>query len=188
MGQLAFDRHRDWQQTVTERFDLIVAGGGIYGACLALEGARRGLRVLLFERHDFGCETSANSLRILHGGLRYLQRGDLIRFFESARERNWFFHQFPDLVAPLPCLMPIYNQGARRTSVVQAGLWVDAVLSRWATSGECAAPLTCPRGRLLDVSQVIARCPDLTRRSLRGGALWWGWPDAVAIPAADRDP
>lgn len=71
-------------------YDLIVVGGGIYGSMLLLESARRGLRGLLIEKKDFGSGTSFNSLRIIHGGMRYLQAFDLTRFFESVRERRWY--------------------------------------------------------------------------------------------------
>src|SRR5690606_28063200 len=67
-------------------YDLIVVGGGIYGITLVLEAARRGLRPLLVERDDFASAASLNGLRILHGGLRYLQSMDLPRFFESVEQ------------------------------------------------------------------------------------------------------
>jgi glycine/D-amino acid oxidase-like deaminating enzyme len=69
------------------RHDLLVIGGGILGPCLAWDAALRGLKVALVERGELGGATSANSLRIIHGGLRYLVRGDLRRMRESIRER-----------------------------------------------------------------------------------------------------
>jgi glycerol-3-phosphate dehydrogenase len=90
-------------------YDLIIVGGGIYGAMLALESVFRGLKPLLLEKSDFGAATSFNSLRIVHGGLRYLQTLDLPRHFESVRERRWFLRNFPDHVRPLPCLMPLFQ-------------------------------------------------------------------------------
>ena len=68
---------RDCPGAADEQYDLVVIGGGIHGAMALLEAARRGLRALLVERGDFGCGTSQHSLRILHGGLRYLQSADL---------------------------------------------------------------------------------------------------------------
>ena len=87
-------------------YDLVVVGGGIHGVALAFEASRRGYRAVLLERADFGGGTSWSSLRIVHGGLRYLQSLDLRRFRESAAEQRWFLRHFPDLVRPLPCLMP----------------------------------------------------------------------------------
>ena len=79
---------RDPSAAATEAHDLIIVGGGIYGAMTALEAARRRLRPLLLERNDYGGATSWNSHRIVHGGLRYLQRFDLGRFRTSVRERS----------------------------------------------------------------------------------------------------
>ncbi|HEX6899475.1 MAG TPA: FAD-dependent oxidoreductase [Thermoanaerobaculia bacterium] len=158
---------------LTDRaFDLLIVGGGIQGATLALEAARRGLSVLLLERGEFGGETTANSLRILHGGLRYLQSLDLPRFRESVDERRWFLSSFPDLVAPLPCLMPIYapprGGRLRRPAVLRLALKTSDLLSR-----EDALP----KGRWLSQSEVMDLFPGADRRGLRGGALWH---DAVA--------
>jgi len=97
-----------------QRFDLAVIGAGIHGVCLALQAAERGLRVLLLERADFGSGASGNSLRVVHGGLRYLQSLDVARFRESVAERRWFARTFPGLVEPLPCLMPLYAEGLLR--------------------------------------------------------------------------
>src|SRR5690349_19432236 len=68
--------------------DIVIIGGGIYGAMLHLEAARAGLRSALVERGDFGGATSENSLRIVHGGLRYLQNLNVARSVESTRERS----------------------------------------------------------------------------------------------------
>ena len=86
---------RDPQGLAEEPYDLAIVGGGVYGIMLALEAARRKLRPVLVERHDFAGATSANSLRIVHGGLRYLQTLDLPRFFESVAERRWLLRHFP---------------------------------------------------------------------------------------------
>ena len=110
-------------------FDLVVIGGGVYGIALALEAARRRLGVLLVERRDFGGETSWNSLHIIHGGLRSLQTMDLHRFREMVTERRWWLQEFPDLVEPLPCLMPLYGRGLRRPGVLRIALRVTDLLS-----------------------------------------------------------
>ena len=81
---------------------------------LLLYAAGNGLKTVLLERGDFGAETSFNSLRILHGGLRYLQSLDLRRSRESIREQRWFLRELPDLIHTLPYLLPLYNQGLRR--------------------------------------------------------------------------
>jgi glycerol-3-phosphate dehydrogenase len=169
MGALT-DRGREG--TAAGTFDLLVVGGGIQGATLTLEAARRGLSVLLLERGEFGGETTANSLRILHGGFRYLQSLDLPRFYESVGERRWFLRSFPDLVEPLPCLMPLYDppRGGRlrRPAILRLALRVNDLISREGA---------LPKGRWLSPTEVEDLFPGVDRRGLCGGALWH---DAVA--------
>jgi glycerol-3-phosphate dehydrogenase len=166
---------RDPQRASRQSYDLIVVGGGIYGACLILEATRRGLRALLLERDDFGAGTSLNSLRILHGGLRYLQTLDLHRFRESVRERRWFCQNFPDLVRPLPCLMPLYGRGLKRPLPFRAALIVNDWLSRRRNEG---VPDAChlPGGRLLDPCETAEWFPMVNSKGLQGAGLWY---DAV---------
>ncbi len=102
---------RDLNQLGGIRHDVLVIGGGIQGACIAWDAALRGLKVALVERDDFGAATSANSLRIVHGGLRYLARGDLTRMRESIRERSALLRIAPGLVEPLPVLVPTGGPG-----------------------------------------------------------------------------
>ena len=154
-----------------EPYDLIVVGGGVYGIALTLEASRRGWRTLLLERGDFGGETSANSLGIIHGGLRYLQSLDLERFRESVAERRWFLEHFPDLVEPLECLMPLYGRGLRRRSVLAAALRLDDLLSSRRNRG-LRADRSIPRGRTVSAPVVESICPYVRRAGLTGGALW----------------
>lgn len=152
-------------------FDLIVIGGGIYGACVSLEAARRGLRPLLLERDRFGQATSGATLRILHGGLRYLQQLDLRRFFESVREQRWFFQNFPDLVRPLGCLMPLYGRGLKRPAVMGAALRWNDWLSRRRNDG-VSPPLHLNPSRLIDKAATVAAFSQVEQHKLRGAALW----------------
>jgi glycerol-3-phosphate dehydrogenase len=139
---------------------------------LALEATRRGLHALLLERDDFGGATSWNSLRIAHGGLRYLQTLDLRRYHESVAERRWLLTHFPEIVRPLQCLMPLYNDGARRTSILRAALAVNDRLSR---SRNVGLPETqwLPDGSMLTATEVHSRFGAVDRAGLRGGALWY---------------
>jgi glycerol-3-phosphate dehydrogenase len=160
---------------------MIVVGGGVYGIALTLEASRRGLKTLLLERSDFGSETSWNSLRIVHGGLRYLQSLDLRRFFESVSERRWFLRHFPDLVHPLPCLMPLYGQGLKRPSVFRAALATNAILS--ATRNRGVEPEGyLPAGKVLSSAETLERFPLAPREGLRGAALWYD----AAMPDSQR--
>src|SRR3546814_941276 len=117
-----------------------------------------GRRALLVERGDFGGGTTWNSFRILHGGLRYLQRLDLRRFRESVGERRWFLRHFPDLVEPLPCLLPLYNAGLRRPAIFRLAFLVDALLSRRRNHG-IRSDRSLPSARLVDPAEVIRLFP-----------------------------
>ena len=164
--------HRHPEKASEPVYDLIVVGGGIYGVSMTLEAARRGLKVLLLERDDFGAATSWNSLRILHGGLRYLQKLDLNRFSESVGERRWFCRHFPDLVRPLACLMPLYGRGMRRPSIFKLALRINDRLSRKRNEG-VRADRHFPDSRLLSRAETISLFEAVDQRGLRGGALWY---------------
>jgi glycerol-3-phosphate dehydrogenase len=168
---------RDLAHAARDEHDLVIVGGGIYGACLALEAARRGLRPLLLEKGDFGEATSWSSLRILHGGLRYLQRLDLQRFRESVTERRWFCQTFPSLVRPQECLMPLYGDGLKRPLTFGAALLVNDLLSCDRNRGiESARRIGS--GRILSAEATVSRFPLVDRRGLRGSGLWY---DAVML-------
>lgn len=155
-------------------FDLVVIGGGIHGAALVLEAARRGVRAALVERADFGAGSSSNSLRILHGGLRYLQSLDLPRFHDSVQARKWYAQQFPDLVRPLPCLLPLYGKGLKRPSVMRMALAANDALS--ARRNEGLAPrVALPPGRVLSRAETIAQFPAVRTQGLAGAALWYDY-------------
>lgn len=162
---------RDPRGAAARRWDLIVIGGGIYGATLLLEAARRGLSALLVERDDFGGATSWNSLRVVHGGLRYLQTLDLPRFRESVAERRSWLAEFPDLVVPLTCLMPLYGRGLRRPSVFRLALAANDLLSASRNHG-VRADRRIARGRLLSAAETAALFPAVERTGLAGSALW----------------
>jgi glycerol-3-phosphate dehydrogenase len=176
---------RDPEAAAAGSYDLIVIGGGFHGVMLTLEAARRGLSTLLVERDDFGGATSWNSLRIVHGGLRYLQGLDLRRYRESVAERRWFLRSFPDLVEPLPCLMPLWSppRGGllRRRSAFRLAFAADRFLGSERNAG-MPTDQEIPPGRLLDPEETVALFPGVDRTGLRGGALWH---DAV-MPDSER--
>ena len=160
---------RNPEEFASDRYDVIVIGGGIYGACTLLEASRRGLRALLLERDDFGGATSWNSLRIIHGGLRYLQTADLRRFRRSVAEQAWWLQNFPDCVRPLSCLMPLYNQGLRRASAMQAALFANDALAGWIRR---PYGVSLDSGQIISSSETQSRFPMVRKDGLRAGALW----------------
>jgi glycerol-3-phosphate dehydrogenase len=162
---------RDPRSAASSDYDAIVVGGGVHGCMALLQGALAGHRLLLLERDDFGGATSFNSLRIIHGGLRYLQTLDLPRFFESVGERRWLLRTYPDLIKPLPCLMPLYNEGLKRGSVMRVALALNDLLSAHRNAG-VRADRRLPRGRLIPPDGVRALCPFVRPDNLAGGAVW----------------
>ncbi len=108
----------------TESFDVLVIGGGITGVGVALDAASRGLRTALVERDDFASGTSSKSSKMVHGGLRYLQQGDVRLVYEALRERQRLRRNAPHLVSVLPFMIPILAKPAK------PGVQPDSVVSR----------------------------------------------------------
>jgi len=98
------------QRLATEQFDVVVVGGGITGLGVALDAASRGLRTALVERHDFASGTSSKSSKLIHGGLRYLQQGEVRLVYEALYERQRLRRNAPHLVSLLPFLLPILTK------------------------------------------------------------------------------
>ena len=116
---------RNPQEFADNIFDVLVIGGGIYGACIVWDAALRGLSVGLIERNDFGQETSANSLKTVHGGLRYLQDADLNLVRRMIRERSSYLRIAPHLVHPLACLTPTYSSLMKSKMVMGVALKIN---------------------------------------------------------------
>jgi len=163
---------QDRKRAQHSRFDLIVVGGGVYGVALALEAASRGLKPLLLEKGNIGEATSRNSLSVIHGGLRYLQTLDFHRFYESVRERKWFLETFPELVKPLPCLMPLYNRSFHRTWIFRFALFLNTLLS-WNRNIGVSKDNQLKAGGILSTRETIAYFPGVDVRGLKGGAVWY---------------
>src|SRR5215472_588450 len=108
---MPFDRARDLAKLADERFDVLVVGGGITGAGVALDSAARGLRTALVERRDFGSGTSSRSSKLVHGGLRYLQQREFGLVYEALAERQHLLENAPHLVKPLAFLIPLFERG-----------------------------------------------------------------------------
>jgi glycerol-3-phosphate dehydrogenase len=107
-----------------EHFQVVVIGGGINGVAIARECARAGRRTLLVEQQDFASGTTSRSTRIIHGGLRYLEHGELGLVRESLRERKSLLRQYPHLVNPLQFLLALDQKTRRSALSVRTGLWL----------------------------------------------------------------
>jgi glycerol-3-phosphate dehydrogenase len=163
---------RDLIQLAGAQHDVLVIGGGIQGSCIAWDAALRGLKVALIERDDFGGATSANSLRIVHGGIRYLARGDLPRMRESIRERSALLRVAPGLVEPLPVLVPTGPPGVPSRLAFGAALALTHLLS---PRRNRHLPLNrrIAAGQLLSPPECLRLVPALHPGRITGGALWY---------------
>jgi glycerol-3-phosphate dehydrogenase len=163
---------RDLDALASRSFDLLVIGAGIHGAWIAMRAACAGWQVALIERDDFGAATSANSLKILHGGLRYLQHLDWPRMRSSIAARRAFMREFPHLVQPLQCVLPLQSGGIRSGPVMLAALVANDLASIDRNRG-VAERARLPAGKLLSREATRALLEPLATLAARGGASWW---------------
>jgi glycerol-3-phosphate dehydrogenase len=146
-----------------QQFDLLVIGGGITGCGVARDAAMRGLSVALVERDDFASGTSGRSSRLVHGGIRYLEHGQLHLVYESIRERQTLLRIAPHLVKPLAFTWPVYR-GARVGKLkLSAGL-----LAYYLMAGGRAR-----RHSTLNPRETLEREPSLESKALTGGAVYY---------------
>ncbi|HQU16764.1 MAG TPA: glycerol-3-phosphate dehydrogenase/oxidase [Gammaproteobacteria bacterium] len=150
-------------------YDLLVIGGGIFGGCLAWDAVGRGLRVALIEQRDFGEGVSANSFKMVHGGIRYIQHGDIARVRGSCRERRALLTIAPHLVQPLPIVIPTYGHGSSGRGLLMAGVSIYDLLTADRNLGIRDPARRIPRGRALGRFDVAELFPDLERNGLTGG-------------------
>jgi len=154
-------------------FDVLIIGGGIYGAWTAWDAAQRGLSVALIEKGDFGGATSSNSLKIMHGGLRYLQHADFKRMRESIRERSILMRVAPHLVYPLPCLMPTHGHGLKGREALGVAMMMNDLMSFDRNAQLDDPQKRIPAGRIISASEVRRLVPEVETKNLTGGALWY---------------
>jgi glycerol-3-phosphate dehydrogenase len=150
--------------------DLLVVGGGVTGAGVALDAAARGLSVVLAERDDLASGTSRWSSKLVHGGLRYLARGEVGIAYESAAERGLIMSRLaPHLARPLPMVYPwVPGIGRGTRALAGVGLAAADVLRRAAGTRR----RTLPGPRRLTAAETMAAVPAL-RRDVTGGLLSW---------------
>jgi len=160
-------------------FDAAVVGGGMAGAGVARELALRGLSVALFDKGDFASGTSSRSSKLIHGGLRYLELGDVRLVRESLREKRTLERLAPHLVRPLPFLVPVYRGSRRGLVRVRLGLWLYDLL---------APGSGAPRSRVLRPVGALALEPALQPRELRGAGYYFDdlllFPERLCLEAA----
>jgi glycerol-3-phosphate dehydrogenase len=162
---------RDLHALAGEQYDVLVVGGGILGAAVARDAALRGLRTALVERNDFGSGTSANSLKVVHGGLRYLQRLDLPRVRESILERAAWLRTAPHLVEPLPVVVPAYRGSLENPLLLRLAAAAANAIG-WGQDRGLPPDRQVRHAARLSRAECIARVPELSHPALIGGLLF----------------
>ena len=178
------NRARAIEAMVAERFDVVVIGGGITGAGVALDAASRGYSVALVEKADFASGTSSRSSKLVHGGLRYLQSFDLGLVREALLERQLMVRLAPHLVRPLPLVVPAFN-GARLDRLVGIGLNMYDVMATPGLRGRRTrraeralengneADWSPARHRVISGEEVAELLPAFDERRPTGGYLFY---------------
>ena len=163
-----FERRAMLDRLATEPFDVLIVGGGITGAGVALDAASRGLRTALVEAADFASGTSSKSSKLVHGGLRYLQQGDVRLVYEALRERQRLRRNAPHLVRLLPFMIPILTKDGliprRVARALGSAMWMYDL-----TGGFRIGKLH----RRLKAGEAYAHLPTMARDRLAGGYLYY---------------
>jgi glycerol-3-phosphate dehydrogenase len=156
-------RQRNLERLGAETFDLLVIGGGITGAGVAREAALRGLAVGLVDARDFAAGTSSRSSKLIHGGLRYLEQGEIALVREAATERKVLRRIAPHLTETAPMFVPVYGRTSAGVYKLRVGL---------ALFDKLAAVAADERHRILSRTEALAAEPRLNPERLQGAAVY----------------
>jgi glycerol-3-phosphate dehydrogenase len=164
----AFDRADALRRLADTHFDVLVVGAGVTGAGTALDAASRGLRTALVERDDFASGTSSKSSKMVHGGLRYLQQGDVRLVYEALAERQRLRRNAPHLVKVLPFLLPVFGKGGvipkKLSRALGSAMWMYDL-----TGGARIGKLH----KRIHADEAMAHMPTLPREKLASSYLYY---------------
>ena len=163
---------RDLSRIAGETYDLLVIGGGINGLCVAWDAALRGLSVALVEKGDFGAATSSGTLKIVHGGLRYLQHADVRRMRESIHERMVLMRIAPHLVHPLPFVVPTYGHLLRGRELMAVAMALTD-LAGFDRNRLDDPQKRIPNGRIISRKECFELLPGIKPKNLTGAAVFY---------------
>ena len=147
----------------TENFDVLIIGGGITGAGIALDAAARGMKTALIEMQDFASGTSSRSTKLVHGGLRYLKQFEIKEVAELGKERAIVYENGPHVTTPEWMLLPFHKGGTFGPTTTALGLKVYDLL---------AGVKRSERRRMLNLEQTIQRAPLIKREGLQGSGYY----------------
>lgn len=152
------------KEVASTTFHTIIIGGGITGAGIARDASLRGLKVALFEQGDYASGTSSRTSKLIHGGIRYLEQGNLSLVFEASRERTLLQRLAPHLVRPIPFLFPIYKGDRWGKGMIKMGMLLYDLLALFRN---------IQNHKMLSPEETIQRIPGLSSHDLTGGALFY---------------
>lgn len=158
-------KRADLDSLAEDPFDVLIIGGGIYGMMALREAALRGLRAALVEKDDFGGATSHNSLKVMHGGIRYVQHLDFGRMRASVRERAFWQFAAPQLARPMQFLIPLLGMGVRGP----LAFWAATRLYRM-MGGKTGPGYEKPG--VISARHARDQLGDLAPQGLTGGGVW----------------
>jgi glycerol-3-phosphate dehydrogenase len=163
-----FVRLTSLEQLQVRTFDVVVVGGGITGAGAALDAASRGLSVALLERDDFASGTSSKSSKLIHGGLRYLQQGDVRLVYQALRERKRLRRNAPHLVHVLPFMIPILTKNSvvskKIARALGSAMWMYDITGGWRIG---------KLHRRLSADKAFAHLPTMSKAKLSSAYLYY---------------
>ena len=164
---------RELQRIAAEEYDLLIIGGGINGLAAAWDAALRGLKVALVEKGDYGAQTSSATLKIVHGGLRYLQHLDIVRSRESIRERSVMLAIAPHLVQPFPFVVPTYGHLLQGREFMSIGILLNEIVSFDRNRAIKDPGRRIPAGRILSRAECLQLVPRVNEKGLTGGVMFY---------------
>jgi len=163
-----FRRQDSLRRLADEKFDVLVIGGGVTGAGVALDAASRGLKTALVEKGDFASGTSSKSSKMIHGGLRYLQQREFRLVYENLAERQRLLNNAPHLVSPLPFLIPLFG----RDGVVSKTVARSYSIALWLYDLTGGLRIGA-RHKRVTKAQALAHLPTLNTEHLVAGFLYF---------------
>ena len=169
---MAIPMNRDLTALAARQFDVLIIGGGAFGAAAAWDATLRGLQVAVIDQGDFASGASAECFKMVHGGIRYLQHADIRRLRASCAERTALLRIAPHLVNPLPIVIPTYGHGRQGKAFLAAGMLAYDLLTLGKNSGISDPTRRIAGTRLLSKNQTLDLFPELEQRSLSGGAVF----------------
>ncbi len=168
---------RNLKKLAANVFDVLVVGGGAHGAAVAYHAAKSGFKTAIVEKEDFCSATSGNSLKIIHGGLRYLQHANIKRMRHSIVSRREMMQLAPHFVKPLSCMMPTQGFGLRSKRLMQMALLLNDAIA-WDRNHGVEKSIHIPKGHVVSKEKCLETIPSLSTDKLSGAAVWY---DALAI-------